>query len=94
MLRRDSSLLCSCFGTASVSRFRSHPVSGGAKISYHLSAKAADIRVTGMITNALYEIAQSVPGLNGFELDHNFLQVDIRATPAKWAYGNGKVIAA
>jgi uncharacterized protein YcbK (DUF882 family) len=67
---------------------------GGAKNSYHVTGMAADLKVVGLTTAGLYSIAKGIPELRGFGLDHNFLHVDVRKTPAKWAYKNGKVVSA
>lgn len=57
---------------------------GGKPSSYHLLGKAADIRVAGMSTEALYAIARRIPGLKGFGLYNGFLHVDTRRNRAIW----------
>lgn len=66
--------------------------SGGAPWSFHLPpvCRAADIRVNGMSTHRLYELAKRVPALKGFGIAAGFLHVDVRDKRALWYYPGAK----
>ncbi len=61
---------------------------GGAPRSYHIRGQAADIRVHGLSTRALYRAALCVPAFRdggiGVYLRRNFLHVDVRERPYRW----------
>jgi len=58
---------------------------GGAKNSYHLQGKAADIKVNGISPSELVKYAEQV-GFNGIGIYKNFVHLDIRPVKTKW-YG-------
>lgn len=61
---------------------------GGAKLSQHLLGKAADIRVDGLTPRQVYKVARNILEFHGLGVsDHqNFIHLDVRDTPARWAY--------
>lgn len=76
---------------------------GGEKNSQHLLGHAADIRVPGLTAEEVCEAAMQLSSshgeeefyaIRGFGLDEerNFVHLDVRDTPARWRYQDGKVI--
>lgn len=62
---------------------------GGGKNSQHLYGKAADIYIHGMSVRQMYEAALKVSALVkggiGIYPLNNFIHVDVRQVPARWA---------
>jgi uncharacterized protein YcbK (DUF882 family) len=60
---------------------------GGATRSYHMMGMAADIHCKDMA--ALYQAILKIPAIKGVGIYHGltgFIHVDVRATPARWAF--------
>jgi uncharacterized protein YcbK (DUF882 family) len=68
---------------------------GGSPKSQHMAGRAADIRVSNMTGEALYQLAKELPEFRGLGVASNWLHVDTRTGPrSRWRYGaGGKVIA-
>jgi uncharacterized protein YcbK (DUF882 family) len=67
---------------------------GGEQHSQHLSGTAADIRVSGIGTKELYELAETTDpfteGGVGIYPDEGFIHVDVRGYRARWGRVNDK----
>jgi uncharacterized protein YcbK (DUF882 family) len=68
---------------------------GGASKSQHLLAKAADIRVPGLLAIEVYNvilrlIEQGKMHNGGLGLYDTFVHYDVRATPARWDFRKKK----
>lgn len=61
---------------------------GGAKLSQHLLGKAADIHVDGLSARQVYDVARNILEFHGFGVadSQNFVHLDVRDNPARWAY--------
>ena len=57
---------------------------GGAPLSQHLLAKAADIRVEGMTAKQVYDIANRLNPNGGVGKYASFTHVDVRDGRARW----------
>lgn len=57
---------------------------GGAPLSQHLLAKAADIRVEGMTAKQVYDIANRLNPNGGVGKYATFTHVDVRDGRARW----------
>lgn len=67
---------------------------GGAPNSYHCRGMAADLHPTRITPMALALIALETPGVRGVGMSEEggFVHVDVRTTPWKWKYKNGKEV--
>jgi uncharacterized protein YcbK (DUF882 family) len=68
---------------------------GGRPASQHLLGKAADIRVSGLDLQSMYELALRVPqfangGIGVY--DRDFLHVDVRQRSVRWAQMAGHYV--
>lgn len=63
---------------------------GGAKSSYHMNGKAADICASGMEPSKLAEVAERCCAL-GIGLYDTFVHVDVRPRKYYWIDGKGEV---
>ena len=64
---------------------------GGASRSQHLTAKAADIRVSGLTSKELYDVIEGLISEDeikegGLGLYNTFVHYDIRGTKARWNF--------
>ena len=68
---------------------------GGAPSSYHMRGMAADLHPTQTNAAHLALIALATPGVRGVGLSEEggFVHCDVRTTPAKWKYHQGKEVA-
>jgi hypothetical protein len=69
---------------------------GGVSDSEHTRGQAADIEITGLTLQEMYELALSVPaffdgGIGAY--DGGFLHVDVRPHIARWARVRGQYVA-
>lgn len=58
---------------------------GGVKNSYHVQGMAADLKVEGVESARLAELAEQV-GFTGIGIYPTFIHVDVRDQPAKWFF--------
>lgn len=66
---------------------------GGVPHSEHPNGKAADIVIEGKSLKEMYALAQQVSAFKGIGLyDGNFIHVDVRDTPARWARVKGQYV--
>jgi hypothetical protein len=58
----------------------------GANNSQHLYGNAADIRIAGVTTREILDVAREITNFKGYGLSSYFLHCDLRDKPALWYY--------
>ena len=58
----------------------------GAKNSQHLYGNAADIKIAGVTSREILDVAREITNFKGFGLSSYFLHCDLRDKPALWYY--------
>lgn len=69
---------------------------GGAKNSYHVQGKAADIVIEGKSLKEMYSLAFLIPEFRNGGIGlypEGFIHVDVRESPGRWGRINGKYVA-